>query len=445
MSHAVASPHAIRDFHALLQRSLPLKLQRDGATWTPSTIVVGLLCLVTKAPSYRQVCETMERDFGNLFAVDSLFPTAFGQARLRLAKHAGLLDEVFEAVYAAAVTARRTRSITYGDLPLFALDGTSVPLAASKRLMEAFGSPANQHGAALAPQARLELLWDVGANQPAGYALGRCHESELLLAERILARVPPGGVVIADRLYASRRFLGAVHRAGRHALVRCPTGSTAMREVQAFLASGQADTEIELTVPGADGATDEACRVRLLRGQGDQVLITTLRGPDHAAEQLVLLYAKRWRIESAFLDLKVHRNLGSIRAKTPQLVVQEVVAILIYLLLVSELDGMAIEQHAAAVEEQPVAPPAEDPPARGGHPPLVLRQNHVRFPRSFLGFCICRMIAAALSGDHPDLERRIRGALSHAWRGRTRVRSGKNRPRASTRPHSKWNRLRERP
>lgn len=446
-NHDLALPATLTP---LLMSALPRYLQRARGYWSPAITILGLIHLVAGRPSYRGLCRTMQRDLGNLFETDRLHPSAFMQARERLSKRPEILEHAFATVYAHAEISRRTRSMRYGDFTLIAIDGTSVPLAPSAALARHFGTQTNQHGQATAPQAHISLAWDVGAHQPMDYVVGAYTDSELTLSKNLLGRLPATALVLADRLYGNRHVMADLEHSGRHFLIRCQTGSNGLREVQAFAASGEAETIVEIacfsTADPQRYPRDELMQVRLLRGRdGEHVYATNLRDTEvHARETLLCLYATRWRIETAFRELKLWTNLTRIRATKPALVEQEIVAVLIYALLLSELDGMACEAYAdeiAQINQTDREQTAE--PLHGGRRPLPLRQNVVRFNRPVMCLCVQQILSAAAGGDPEDLHSCVTSAISYLWAVRSRVKSGRSYPRVSTRPHSKWNRQRQ--
>jgi Transposase DDE domain len=449
-SIACCSPSSLTALVPILGAALPDRWSRDCGTWTPVATIVALVRLVGSAGGYRPLCRHMNQDLGNLFGRERLHPSAFTQARQRLAKRPEILEAAFAAVYDHAQAARRTRSVTYGDFTLVAIDATSIPLQATPALIKHFKTPGNQHGPSAAPHALVSVAWDVGANQPIDYAVAASDCGELTVSKQLLERLPARALVIADRLYASRHVISDLVRARRHGLIRVPSGSNGMHEVQEFVASGKLDAVGAIScfsrVDPKRYAPGTTVRVRFIRGADDQhIYITTLIDEHvHAREQLLLLYTKRWRIETAFRELKMWTNLTSIRARLPLLVEQEILGILIYAVLLSELDAMALEayqEEIAALQPQPAAETAGK--KQRGKVALVLRQNIVRFNRAVAVDAIPSILACAIAGDPHQLARSIRITIECLWAFKVTVKHGRSYPRTSTRPHSKWNRMRE--
>ena len=448
---ACVSPSSLSALVSVLDSALPDHWLRRRGRWTPVATIVILVRLVGTSGGYRPLCRQMNTELGSLFETPQFLPSALTQARQRLGKRPDYLRTAFSAVYDHAQAARRTRSVTYGDYVLVAVDATNTPLQATPALIAHFTTAGNQHGPSAAPHALVSVAWDVGANQPMDYAVAPSTCGEVTLSKQLLQRLPERALVIADRLYANRHVISDLVRAQRHGLIRAPAGSNAMQEVQDFVASGKKEAVGTLACFSRTDPTrygrGETITVRFIRGSDAQhIYITTLLDAHvHTREQLLLLYTKRWRIETAFRELKLWMNLTNIRARLPQLVEQEILAILIYALLLSELDGMALELYRDEIAALQKCPAPQPRTHGGGKVALVLRQNVVRFNRAVAVSAIPSIIAAVVAGDQQLITRTISSTIRSLWAFRASVKPDRAYPRRSSRPHSKWNRLREKP
>src|SRR5260370_36785025 len=167
------------------------------------------------------------------------------------------------------------------------------------------------------------------------------------LARRLLARLQPGDLLLADRNFLSRGLLAGVLAAGAHVLWRAksdaglpvlevladgtwlsriagPAASRRMRRQGADPKAipGSSVRVIEYTVTSEDGAeTSET--FTLVTAILDPPLLT----PPHAAAA----YACRWQLETCFDELETSIRGGAavvLRSKSPPMIRQEIYAML---------------------------------------------------------------------------------------------------------------------
>lgn len=365
------------------------------------------------------------RQLGWLCDDDVPSASALSQARLKL--DAAMCASVVRHVAGMCTTARTHAGHGYGGFRLLAVDGTKLPLPAYAALRRHFGCPSQGEGRELAgPQASLTLLWDVGANQPVDWRLGAYRVSERVHVDALVGTAGPGDLLLGDRNIPSRRLLTRLHRQGAAVLVRMrTTGRGVMREVAAFVASGASDAVLAMTP--ADGtsraAGDETpIPVRLLRvehpdGSAALYLTTLIDAQRHPARDLVALYSQRWRVETAFRELKIWHGLERFHARRPDGIAQEVAAVMIFQLLASELEAQARIAH-----RQP----------RGGTAaqiaqPLVPQATAIRFNRRIVADVTVELLYAAAAGQ--DVAEVFRYSLFRIWRYRQTVKTGRSFPR----------------
>jgi hypothetical protein len=158
------------------------------------------------------------------------------------------------------------------------------------------------------------------------------HAQERRLLGRVLGRIEPGDLWIADRNFATRGFLWGIQEreacflirehgnlpwapAGREEEVgRVENGMLYQQTVSIEPPCGQeADCGEEAEKQTAEeGSKLQARRVRLVLdeptrdGETEIVVLTSLPASDVPAEQVAALYRKRWTIERAFQELSDH-------------------------------------------------------------------------------------------------------------------------------------------
>ncbi len=247
----------------------------------------------------------------------SLARYRLGEAPLR-----NLFDEV-----AAPVADERTPEAFWRGLRLMAVDGTVFDVPSGKRNEAAFAVPAGGSR----PQVRLVALAECGTLALTGAAFDSIAVGERTLFTRLLDRLAPGMLLLADRGFPSFGLYRAAAATGAQLLWRVSASFTL--PVKERLADGTYLSElrgerksqrvtvrvIEYSVADDGGISEVFC------------LITTLLDPEHApALELARNYAERWSVEVLFKLLKVdlRQSGGILRSGKPEGVRQELWALL---------------------------------------------------------------------------------------------------------------------
>jgi IS4 transposase len=217
-----------------------------------------------------------------------------------------------------------------------AVDGTVADVQCTEANTARFGRYGNQHGAAAYPQVRVVSLLECATRLPLGFAYDSGRTNEGKLADRMMDRLRPDMLILADRgFYSFARWRDWSARCG--ALVWRVVGKLSLKPVErlpdgsflAWIRPSRSLCQQDLAEPG------EKLKVRVVRYRpvmadgscGETVvLITTVLDPDVAgAEELAALYPTRWAAETGFDELKTHlRGPGRVlRGQLPELVEQE--------------------------------------------------------------------------------------------------------------------------
>lgn len=253
------------------------------------------------------------------------------------------MDEILERL--------RTRMLESGPQlcqRVYLLDGSSLQLEHEPELVRAYPPASNQHGKSHWPVMRIVVLHDLEtglAERPYwGPLNGRKAVSEQALAERAIAHVPAGSVIVGDRNFGI--FATAYHtqQTGHQSVVRL----TAVRAKR--LLGGPIGREGDYPVCWRasrwDGRKkgqrqsprwppDAAIEGRLIawrvgRGKHKQwlYLFTTTALP---AADVVALYGRRWRIETDLRSLKQTVRLHRLSAHSADMMEKELlVAVMAY-------------------------------------------------------------------------------------------------------------------
>lgn len=278
----------------------------------------------------------------------------YSHARQRLPRL--LCKQVFQEL----VTRLREILHPAGCFAAYLLDGSSLELEASPALRKVYPPAQNQHGRAHWPVLRVVVLHELEtglAEEPRwGAMYGPQAVSEQSLAEQAMDGLAVGSIVVGDRNFgvfsiawaAHQRRLGVVVRLTEQRarkLLGGPIGQEGEWPVQWIPSrfDGRRQGGME---PGA--CVEGRCVVsRVGRGKSKQwlYLFTTLT---LAAEQVVALYGKRWRIETDLRSLKRTVSLHHITARKPSMMEKELLTAVAAYNLVRAVMALAARRHHIA-------------------------------------------------------------------------------------------------
>jgi hypothetical protein len=256
--------------------------------------------------------------------------SAIFQARQRLGPEpmAALFDRVAEPL----ATPTMAGSWLAGRR-MVAIDGTSLDVADTVENAKFFGRPGVNKGEQAAfPQARIVALAECGTHAVFAAEIGLYSESEATLTERLLPRLEPGLLLLADRGFFSYGLWRKASATGADLLWRIRTDAFGpkakhVRDLDdgSWLAALQKSTDRKsepMLVRAVDYTVDD--------GRGNDTsyrLFTTLLDPaEVSAVDLAAAYNQRWEIELILDELKTHQRgpRTVLRSKSPDLVQQEI-------------------------------------------------------------------------------------------------------------------------
>lgn len=397
----------------------------------PSQVMIGVMTMsVLGSRGYEQTMDDMKLQLGDAlgWAPNDDAPTAsaFCQARRKMPAHE--CERIASQLYDLCTSARSEAAIGYDGMRLLAEDGTKLPMPAYAALRNHFGCPSQGAGRELeGPQASLTVLWDVGANQPVTWRLGPYKESERVQADGMMGALRRGDVLLCDRNFMSRRFLTQVHQRGADVLLRvCTTGVGVLQEIRDFVDADASDQVIEVATRDEHEKPLEGMpciRVRLIRHQlpdgSSAVYLTTLLDQQrHPAQRLIELYTQRWRIETAFREMKVWHGLEHFRARNVDGIAQEIAAIMIFLLLAGELEAHVRRACPAAAGQEAQNTSPEQ---------AVVTTPTIRFNRRIVANCAVNILRAVIAGK--GVEKIFAHSMFRMWRYRQTIRPGRSFPR----------------
>jgi len=253
--------------------------------------------------------------------------SAIFQARQRLGPEP--MKALFERV-AVPIGTQATPGTWLAGRRLVAIHGLCLDVADTPENAEYFGRPGVNKGEQAAfPQARVVALAECGTHAQ----FGKYTESESTLAQRLLARLQPGMLLLADRGFFSFALWGRASATGADLLWRIRTDSAGPRaqHIQdlpdgSWLAHLKKSTDRTPTPPMLVRVVDYTIEDGRTNAETYR-LFTTLLDPDEVpATELAAAYHQRWEIELTFDELKTHQRGPRLvlRSKSPDLVQQEI-------------------------------------------------------------------------------------------------------------------------
>jgi hypothetical protein len=290
-------------------------------------------------------------------------PVALSQARGRLP--AVVLQKLFEAGAGAGDLTQVTGSLLFG-LVVTAVDGTVFDLAASDDIKKRFATPSGGRF----PQARVVTLVTCGTRRVLAAVADSCAVSEQALWDRLVTRLTPGTLNLADRNFFSMHRWRTAAATGAHLAWRVKNGITSLpatvtavlpdgsqrvrlRESDAMLARRRKTTGnpraarladitarlVEFTVT----VTDEAGKTRI---STFRVLTTLLDHQAYPATEIARAYARRWQVELTYKTIKSTLRGGNrrLRGQAADLAEQEIWGLLaVYNTLVDQAVAAAVD------------------------------------------------------------------------------------------------------
>ena len=235
------------------------------------------------------------------------------------------------------VAAQVQGSARWRGLELAIIDGTTACMPRTPQNWAYFGSATNQHGQGRMPLVRMSFLVIAGvisAVRGDPYLI-----SELAQALRLLPQLPGRTLLLADALYGSYLNVGLVRQ--RDSDLLCPRkkrrGGTRLKNVgpgewiERWDRPRGAHTHWPELLETLPATQDLRVLIRIVHRPGyrdfELVLCTTLLDPQqYPAEELTLLYLRRWDIELDIRTLKLQHGLQCLTCKNPDTVLREIYA-----------------------------------------------------------------------------------------------------------------------
>ena len=347
-----------------------LASEEEGPNSRERDFPLGLTleCFLWQMLKFRTACREVVRHVQALRTLHRLPPisegdSAYVQARLRLPK-----ERLEQALAATAQTADRRvgPSARLQGRPVKVVDGSSTPLADTPANQQRYPQPRSQKPGCGFPVMKFLVLFSLGGGAVLNVILGRLHQHDLRLLRGLWDQLKKGDLLLGDRAYGEYATLAGLPQRGVDVVARLHQRRRVdFRKARRL---GKNDglfvwtkncQQSEILSPSEWAGLPAQITVRILRFtttiRGFRhrriTLVTTLLDPElYPAEELVGLYARRWRLELCLRDLKTTLGLEQLRCKTPAMAEKELLAYLVAHNLVRCLMAEVVAVHRVELE-----------------------------------------------------------------------------------------------
>jgi hypothetical protein len=283
-------------------------------------------------------CREVVRQIQALLALETAAPLdggsgAWCQARARLP-----WDILPRLRCAAAAQAEKTLELWRG-LRLKVIDGTTVSLPDTRKNQQAYPQSRSQKPGCGFPLMTLVGVFSLASGALLDYAKGNKHQSELRLLKGLLDQFQRNDLAVADRGFCSYVLLALLLARGVSSLFRLHHSRPA--DLRRGRRLGKNDRLFTWFKPPYKPRwlpqswwkkIPAQLTVRVIRFQLSSpgyrtesvTLVTTLlEAQAYPARDIAQLYARRWKIELWFRDIKTSMGMEVLRCKSPQMVHKE--------------------------------------------------------------------------------------------------------------------------
>jgi hypothetical protein len=289
--------------------------------------------------------------------------SAYVQARHRLPR------ERLEKVLVATAEAADRRVGSIGQLqgrPVKVADGSSTQLPDTAENQKRYPQPASQKKGCGFPVMKLVALFSLSSGAILNVILGSLRHHDLRLLRQLWEQLKKGDILLGDRAFGEYTTLAGLPTQGVDVVARLHhrrkvdfrkarrLGSAdglfvwtkGCQQSQILSASEWALLPAQITVRLLRFTTT----IRGFRSRRI-TLVTTLLDPKlYPAQELVGLYARRWRLELCFRDLKTTMGMEQLRCKSPDMAEKELLAYLIAHNLIRCVIAEAVALHRVDLE-----------------------------------------------------------------------------------------------
>lgn len=326
-------------------------------------------CFVWQALKPRTSCREVVRHVQALLRLNDRTPVREGnsgyvQARQRLPQ-----ERLQQALSATARTADQ-RAGSGGQLngrPVKVADGSTTQLPDTRKNQKRYPQSAAQQKGCGFPILKFLVLFSLCSGAVLNVMCGTLHDNDLRLLHQLWETLKKGDILLGDRAFGEYTTLAALPRwwgvdvVARLHQCRKADFRKAQRltKYDALFVWHKAQQQSEILSACQWARLPEQITVRIIRFRATIrgfrsrriLLVTSLLDPKlYPAQQLIALYARRWRLELCLRDLKTTLGMEQLRCQSPEMAEKELLAYLVAHNLVRCLIAEAVATYQVDVE-----------------------------------------------------------------------------------------------
>lgn len=284
-------------------------------------------------------CREVVRQIQSLFALASSRKVSKATGAYCTARGRLPLDILARLRCAVAAHASKAEQL-WKSWRVRVIDGTAVSMPDTLKNQRTYPQSGEQKPGCGFPFMKIVGIFSLSTGVLLDYARGNKHQHELSLLHRLLEIFNAGDLVLADRGFSCYTLLALLWRKHIPALLRLHharsadlrRGKRLGKNDRLIVWSKPKDWERRYISQKLWKCLAPELSVRILRFSlrcrgfrtRSVTLVTTLLDPErYPAEELALLYARRWQIELWFRDLKTSMGMEVLRCESPKMIHKE--------------------------------------------------------------------------------------------------------------------------
>ena len=332
------------------------------------SLLLTFQCFLWQVLKPRTACREVVRQVQALFRLKGRGPVdedtgAYCQARARLPKDR--LERI-RAATAATADRRAGSGGTLAGRPVKVVDGSSAQMPDTPENQGRYPQPSAQKPGCGFPVIKFLLLFSLNSGSVLHAVMAHLTRHELRLVRQLQGQLHQGDMLLGDRAYGEFGTLASWPQAGVDVVARLHQGrrvdfrkARRLARNDALFVWHKGRSQTDIFSPKEWSRLPAQITVRIVRftatirgHRGRRItLVTSLRDPKlYPAEQLIGLYARRWRLELCLRDLKTTMGMEQLRCQSPDLVEKELLMYLIGHNVIRCLMAEAVARHQVELE-----------------------------------------------------------------------------------------------